>query len=418
MTASNTDFKELFFEHKLIPRIEGEPTFTSLHNLLRLLKANTCSVPCTLGGGNHGYVGMLISATSYHILAPGTPFIAPTHPGPLAVVPGATQYQIALAKSQHEETMRVFRDYCLMQRALIQQLITAIEPKYLASMRNRITGQLPSDVRAIFLQLFRVYGKIKPEHIMNEKNKVETFSFNISEPIDDVFNRIDDLAELAELAERPFTDKQLTDFGFIIFNRQRAFRDDVRSWLKRPIEEHTYVDLRAHFTDAHVELRAIDATTDELGYHSVNAVVENIVERLLQVQNEAEPPPAFEPLPPHVPAPPIEVANAVAHQPANDGFAQMQMQILALQQQNQDMMAQLFARNQFGRGRGRGGRPHGRGGRAHGRGGRGNRRGQYCWTHGNCAHNGQECETPAEGHIATATFANKQNGSTRGCTQN
>lgn len=288
MTASNTDFKELFFEHKLIPRIEGEPTFTSLHNLLRLLKANTCSVPCTLGGGNHGYVGMLISAVSYHILAPGTPFIAPTHPGPLAVVPGATQYQIALAKSQHEETMRVFRDYCLMQRALIQQLITAIEPKYLASMRNRITGQLPSDVRAIFLQLFRVYGKIKPEHIMNEKNKVETFSFNISEPIDDVFNRIDDLAELAELAERPFTDKQLTDFGFIIFNRQRAFRDDVRSWLKRPIEEHTYVNLRAHFTDAHVELRAIDATTDELGYHSVNAVVENIVERLVQVQNEAD----------------------------------------------------------------------------------------------------------------------------------
>ena len=118
--TSNTDLKELFFEHKLLPKINGEPTFSNLHQLLRLLKANACSVPCTLGGGTHGYIGILVSAMTYATLAPGTPFVIPVHPGPLHLPPGLTQYQIALEKNQHEEALRVSHEYQLMQRALIQ----------------------------------------------------------------------------------------------------------------------------------------------------------------------------------------------------------------------------------------------------------------------------------------------------------
>ena len=117
--TSNTDFKELFFEHKILSKIEGEPTFTTLHSLLQLLKENACSVQCTLGGGMHGYVGMLVSDASYAVLTPGTPFISPVHPGSLTPIAGVTQFQIALQKSQHEESIRIFRDYSLMQRALI-----------------------------------------------------------------------------------------------------------------------------------------------------------------------------------------------------------------------------------------------------------------------------------------------------------
>ena len=73
---------------------------------------------------------------------------------------------------------RVFRDYALMQRALIQHLVNAIDNKYLPSMQNRITGQLPADVRVILFRLFSIYGKIKPEMIMEKKNEVENYSFN------------------------------------------------------------------------------------------------------------------------------------------------------------------------------------------------------------------------------------------------
>ena len=70
-------------------KIEGEPTFKTLHSLLQLLKVNTGYMPCTLGGGIYGYVGMLVSGISNAIL---TPFTAPVHPGSLKPVAGATQF--------------------------------------------------------------------------------------------------------------------------------------------------------------------------------------------------------------------------------------------------------------------------------------------------------------------------------------
>ena len=62
-----------------------------------------------------------------------------------------------------------------MQQALIAQVILVLDSKYLSALRNRVTGQLPSDIRAVFLYLFRVYGKIKPEFLPKKKNEVENF---------------------------------------------------------------------------------------------------------------------------------------------------------------------------------------------------------------------------------------------------
>ena len=154
---TNTDLKELFFEHKVIEKVTDEPNFPKLHNLLRLLKANACTVPCTLGGGAHGYVRILVSVVSYASLAPVTPFVIPVNPGALPIVPGQTQFQIALAKSQHDKNLRLYNEYTLMQRALIQQVVSVIDEKYISALRNRVTVQLSNDVRAIFLYLFRIY---------------------------------------------------------------------------------------------------------------------------------------------------------------------------------------------------------------------------------------------------------------------
>jgi hypothetical protein len=70
-------------------------------------------------------------------------------------------------------------------------------------------------------------------------------------------------------------------------------------------------------------------------------------------------------------------------------------------------------RGQDNRGRGRGSNREGRGNHD----GRGTNKQppQYCWSHGNCAHNGTDCHTPAEGHINHATYSNMQGGSKNRC---
>ena len=109
LSSSLTDYRDLYFEHKNLTRISGEPTFVMLHQLLLELKANAVSVPSTLGGGAHGFIGINLSGPTYAILAlPMTPFVTPIHPGGLRVPIGAIQYQAALAKKVHEEATQTF----------------------------------------------------------------------------------------------------------------------------------------------------------------------------------------------------------------------------------------------------------------------------------------------------------------------
>ena len=76
---------------------------------------------------------------------------------------GATQYQVALAKTVYDEATQTFQSYQLIQRALVQQVLETIKAKYLSSFRNRITRQFHAEIRTLILHLFQVYGKINPQ---------------------------------------------------------------------------------------------------------------------------------------------------------------------------------------------------------------------------------------------------------------
>ena len=52
------------FPTQLTP-IVGKPTYTTLKTLKDQLKANAASVPTTLSGGNHGYLGLILSPAAY-----------------------------------------------------------------------------------------------------------------------------------------------------------------------------------------------------------------------------------------------------------------------------------------------------------------------------------------------------------------
>ena len=72
---------------------------------------------------------------------------------------GAAQYTIALTKPQHDDAIKQCSEYQLMQRAFIQEVTEAIDGKYLTCLRNRVTGQVPTDIRQLILSLFMIYAK-------------------------------------------------------------------------------------------------------------------------------------------------------------------------------------------------------------------------------------------------------------------
>jgi hypothetical protein len=58
-TRSSTNVRNLYFEFKELTPIIGEPELDGLHQMLLEIKANLSSVPSTLGGGAHGYAGII-----------------------------------------------------------------------------------------------------------------------------------------------------------------------------------------------------------------------------------------------------------------------------------------------------------------------------------------------------------------------
>ena len=117
---------------------------------------------------------------------------------------GATQYQVALAKTLNDEATQTFKSYQLIQRVMVQQVLNKIETKHLSSIQNLITGQVPTEIRTLILHLFWVYGKITPQQLRAKQEAVEQVEYQIQEVISIIFDAIEDLAEIGELAGRPY----------------------------------------------------------------------------------------------------------------------------------------------------------------------------------------------------------------------
>ena len=151
-SSSTANHRTTFFEYPDLTQIRGEPDFESLHKLANELKANAQSVFSNLGGGLHGHLGLVLDVVEYALLTP-TPFTRPVHPGPLVIDPASTQHMSLTIKASHTEEIRVFREVYAVEKALLQQIIKAVEPDYLSAVRNRETNSITISVGEVLAHL-------------------------------------------------------------------------------------------------------------------------------------------------------------------------------------------------------------------------------------------------------------------------
>ena len=118
------------FLHPMLLPIKGR-TYKSLSTNMNLLKVNAVSIHTMQGSGNHGYLGLILSAPVYNIITQGTPFVIPNNPGFHPPKNGGTAATIAQTLCDHNKNLCQWKEYTNMHNALIKQLINAIEPIYL-----------------------------------------------------------------------------------------------------------------------------------------------------------------------------------------------------------------------------------------------------------------------------------------------
>jgi hypothetical protein len=247
--------------------------------------------------------------------------------------------------------------------------------------------------------------------------------YDITQPVDTVFNTIENLADLAEHANSPMSPQQQIDLAYVIFAREPILQQDIRLWNRQPAVDHTWARMIAHFREAQDDLSSVPVASDIYNQpshqaNSVSNMADLVAQRLLDAMPEEVPPaPLVVPI-----IAPTEQANALNHRES-----ELQARESALHTQMQERMALMRSNSSNNNNNNRNRNPSYQRGRGHGVDrnndrGRGNHNSarsnprKYCWSHGSCAHTSAECNTTAPGHDQTAaTFSNMLGGSTEGC---
>ena len=403
---------DTYFQHKVLTRIHGLPVYETLQHLTTEIKANAASVPSTLGGGYYGHLGLVVSAPKYATLANTIPWVTPVNPGAFVPPAGATGPQIEAAKDVWRALEQSFVVCQATEKALIAQIVESIDSIYLRALLNRTTGQYAANLRDVLAHLFTTHGKITPQQIRTRENAIYNMTFDISQPVDTVFNAIDDLADLAEHAQSSMTPQQMIDLAYVIFAKHHILQQDLRTWNNKPLIDRTWGNMLLHFRDAQNDLSSLPTAADFFPQaNAMTRMADLVAQRLL----DAMPPTPDELL---VPAP--DTINTVITQ-REVALAAREASLLAQMQEMMTMMrtgtvnTHSQHRNQrHNRGRSGAERTNDTPNTSiRGRGQAAPR--LYCWSHGSCAHSSAACNTKMPGHQATATFQNMQDGSTNNC---
>lgn len=410
MVANNTgiNYRETYFETKDLTPIAGEPNAESILRLKNELKANARSVHSNLGGGIYGHLGLILTPQQYALIS-NVPFDRPAHPGPLVIPPNTTQHMSNTLRDAHNEAIRIFNEVQGVDKALLQQLIEAIEPQFLFALRNRQTNSITLPLHEVLEYLTDTYGRVTPQMLAEKSQDISQMSYTVNLPIDIVFNAVEDLADFAELAGTPLTQPQTVQYAYLILLRTGRFTNHIREWNRRQGNQRNWTNFKTFFRQAYQELKeTTDLTLEDAERRQQTAnIAQQVVEGLqdfLGTQTEAtavpDPPP---PPPPN--AMMQQMANAVTEQTL---IPQLLQQMQAMQTQHLEQMQTIMSQLNPGTQAPNNNR---------------NRRQQfrrnmlntskYCWTHGACNHHGRECRHKAEGHQDEATFDNRMGGSNR-----
>ena len=94
LASNNIDYAAVYFKYMVPSPITGEPTHKSLKRLKTELRANVSSIDTDLGGGDHGYLGLVLTDVEYARITPTPqPFVPLNFSGPLVMNPAHTGMQ-------------------------------------------------------------------------------------------------------------------------------------------------------------------------------------------------------------------------------------------------------------------------------------------------------------------------------------
>ena len=112
MITTTQEIRKTHFPHPELDRIHGQPTIDQTFKLYKQIKQNASSVRTSLGGGQHGFLAIVLTNQQWNSIPNVANFDRPTNPGPFQPPQQnrVTNADIALAKSRWETRLQNYNN--------------------------------------------------------------------------------------------------------------------------------------------------------------------------------------------------------------------------------------------------------------------------------------------------------------------
>jgi len=106
-----------------------------------------------------------------------------------------------------------------VERKLIPQVVEVVESPYLATLRSTNTSHYGDSILKLLKHLSTTYGHRTPQQLKAKEMNICNMQFNMSHPVNIIFNAINDLLEMSEYALMPISSSQAVSLAYVVFAR-------------------------------------------------------------------------------------------------------------------------------------------------------------------------------------------------------
>jgi hypothetical protein len=151
--------------HLVLPTVQGEPDYQTIHATRKFLQANSQATYTHLGRGTLGHLCLIISDASYAMIAPitdesSTLWTSPPAPERAPSNTNGTAAQISVVHHIWEEDVQIYGTFTSVQHALKTQIISVFEPMYFDILNDNMVGYANVSARDMLDHLFENYCNI------------------------------------------------------------------------------------------------------------------------------------------------------------------------------------------------------------------------------------------------------------------
>ena len=248
----------------VLPSLEPRPTATNIQALVIDLVDKLTIIP-SQQSADLGYSG-LVQQDELYALATNQPWQNWPDPGAHRETNAAwsTQQQKD-AEVVYLANKRVYDSECNVLRAIINGLNAAVPRKYKRAIGNAIGVKIyrPTDSPKTILNNLRTnYGKLGPAE-KTENERKWSAPWNPSNPIEELFDRLETCYVLALSAKLAYTQEQMIDKALMAVQTTGLFSIAVLEWNGFDKVNQIWSEFKSHFTEAHdVHLQSGGETTN------------------------------------------------------------------------------------------------------------------------------------------------------------